>query len=357
MKKLLILCLLALPLLQSCQKTEVTDATVEAVTPNVSSRISVENDYLVFKSLDEFHQTLTNLKDLSNGELDVWENQFANFTSLRKFNNQMIDAYDAITNQQEEQAFWNTYKNLAVVDGEGILEPKLNVGIKTLLNTLGTFKVAGVIYRITADDKVLSIVDGDYSKMNNAMQLTSSNPENGIYLSAISREIRTDNNRNETHTGSTWRPYDDTGDPIGRKKMTTVFEIIDIPLAVANGMFARSFTVTLNIRSYYRGKSNWPWNQKIWRDKTTSLAWQGQWCVESTSGYEYQSPYYPKSAPLNDNDYTFVLQTGTTGNVTTPFSTGTSMGFCNSGTDVLAWMFDDGACCGLSDAWFSRTIQ
>ena len=78
MKKLLILCLLALPLLQSCQKTEVIDeVTQNGATINAKLSLTdatVQNGYLVFESTEHYYNALSEASKMTDSDFAKWAN-------------------------------------------------------------------------------------------------------------------------------------------------------------------------------------------------------------------------------------------------------------------------------------------
>lgn len=366
MKKLVFLCLVALMSFVACQKEEIKDVSNPITSAASKNPIGIENDYLVFNSWDAVDQTLTELEDFDNQELDVWEQQFKGFVSLRNFNNQIQDAYDKINSQQDEQVFWTDYQRYAVLV-DGVIEAKLDLLMGKLLSTEGVIKVGGVLYKYMQDQRIINVLDGDYNKLPEAEKLTVADHENNIRITNYNKTIRgASNDRNDVMETSNWDPYDENyngvNDVGGRKKITATFKIEDQLVYPSNGYQRRSYTVSLRIRSWYRGKNFW--GAKVWKDKETDMAYEGYWCAQSsnnevTYGANTLSPtiasgnYIPT---VHDNDYTYTLRVGSSGTWSNQYPVAPYL-FCdNPNISMTSWIWNDGPCCNIPERWFNCVI-
>ena len=370
MKKLVILCLVALMSFVACQKEEIKDVSNPITSTSSKTPIGTENDYLVFNSWDDVNQTLTELEDFDNRELDVWEQQFKGFISLRNFNNQIQDAYDKINSQQDEQAFWTNYQQYAVLV-DGVIEAKLDLLIGKLLSTEGVIKVGGVLYKYMQDQRIINVLDGDYNKLSEAEKLTVSDPSKNIYVTRVITTIHSNSNdRTDTEERTAYDPGDLNNTSVGRKKLTATLKIEDAEVVLSGGYHRRAYQVSLRMRSWYRGMNFW--GDKVWKDRDTKMAYEGYWCAQTSNngvaygGWVLNPPVNTTSfAPpiLNDNDYTFTLQTGSSSTWPSSISIAPYQ-FCQGPQDIsiVAWIENIGPCCNLADTspdgtrWFSCTI-
>lgn len=192
MKKLLILCLVTLPLLQSCQKTEVIDE----VAPNeatINAKLSlteatVQNGYLVFESAAHYYNALSEASKMTDSDFAKWANSVG-FTSMQVRYNKMLTEYEALGDNakslDEVLAFRKSYSDVAVFEETGEVDIKCAKGIDAhLLDTKGMAKI-GKDLLIYTPTKEIRIIGGNEAKIAEALHTNTSNQAAGILVTPI----------------------------------------------------------------------------------------------------------------------------------------------------------------------------
>ena len=192
MKKLLILCLLALPLLQSCQKTEVIDeVTQNGATINAKLSLTdatVQNGYLVFESTEHYYNALSEASKMTDSDFAKWANSVG-FRSMQVRYNKMLTEYEALGDNaqslDEVLAFRKSYSDVAVFEETGEVDIKCAKGIDAhLLDTKGMVKI-GKDLLIYTPTKEIRIIGGDEAKLAEALHTNTSNQTAGILVMPI----------------------------------------------------------------------------------------------------------------------------------------------------------------------------
>ncbi len=192
MKKLLILCLLALLLLQSCQKTEVIDeVTQNGATINAKLSLTdatVQNGYLVFESTEHYYNALSEASKMTDSDFAKWANSVG-FRSMQVRYNKMLTEYEALGDNaqslDEVLAFRESYSDVAVFEETGEVDIKCAKGIDAhLLDTKGMVKI-GKDLLIYTPTKEIRIIGGDEAKLAEALHTNTSNQTAGILVNPI----------------------------------------------------------------------------------------------------------------------------------------------------------------------------
>lgn len=139
---------------------------------------------LSFGNLEHFNNIFESIMLKDRAELDRWERQIG-FSSMRNKFEQLEDKYATINSQQTLDQFRDQYRNSVVFTDEGEIEMKVDMyHIASLINQSGIVKIGSMIQQFTKN-KVITIGDGDYSKLSTAAQLTESMPDDHMFVSYI----------------------------------------------------------------------------------------------------------------------------------------------------------------------------
>lgn len=96
------------------------------------------------------------------------------------------DLYEQVNSQQALDQFRNEYRSKVRFLEEGDLAMMIDMyHVGSLLNNEGVIQIGGMLQKFY-NDKVISIVDGDFSKLREAETLTATDIEKQIFISPIS---------------------------------------------------------------------------------------------------------------------------------------------------------------------------
>lgn len=141
---------------------------------------------LKFGNLDHFNATFESISKMNRTELDRWERNLG-FVSMRNQFEKIEDQYETVKTEADLQSFRDANRSKVRFSAEGELEMLVDMyHTASLINPQGIVKISGMIQQFT-EDKVITVVDGDLSKLEIAQQLKESEPAQSIYISTIDR--------------------------------------------------------------------------------------------------------------------------------------------------------------------------
>ncbi|NRB46074.1 MAG: hypothetical protein HRU41_00255 [Saprospiraceae bacterium] len=139
---------------------------------------------LKFGNLEHFNATLGSISKMNRKALDKWERSLS-FVSMRNQFESLEDQYVTITTEAELQRFKDANRTKVQFSEEGELEMLVDMyHVGSLINPQGIIQISSMIQQFTRD-KVITIVDGDHSKLAIAHGLQESDPAQSIYISPI----------------------------------------------------------------------------------------------------------------------------------------------------------------------------
>jgi hypothetical protein len=190
MKKLALFSLIAL-LGISCSKENHFFNEIEISDTNqLTEKSPVEkvNDYLVFKDWEAFQDIMSDLADKTTQEVKTWEADL-DFISMRNSFELADEELGAITDEAQIDDFINKYTGKIKFIDEGrdkSIEPLVNISsLLPLLNPKGILMVDQVIHQFLPDGRLIMIGDGDFSKLENAKTMTTSDENNHIFIAKV----------------------------------------------------------------------------------------------------------------------------------------------------------------------------
>lgn len=344
------------------------DPAAAVLQPELSQHISVENGYLAFTDFEHLSTVRRALSQKSNLDLDAWEATMPDFSSLRRFNRTMCDAYEKIGSRADEHAFWSKYDGLATFDEDSLLRPKLDMNsLGTVLNEAGIFKVGAMVYQFNADGTLLNVAERSFTTTDALKTIRSADPKKGIYISKYraTSYAQAGNSRADDENRYCYRPATSPNDEIARKRNKTRVIITDIEIFLGGNTHRRVYDTEVQVEALYRGKNFW--GTKVWKHYDTDLKWEGQWIVVSNPLYiySYVSPYCYSTTQVGDHVYTWLMQDDWNSDdwpTSTPIPPLTVMlggiaGAPNNGTYIKGAMLDKTPCCGLGQAWLQCVLN
>lgn len=174
----------ALFALKSCEQQELLNSAGTTESNLVHSNdlnsinIQVEDETLVFESAQDYYSAIEIANGMDRGQLDAWEESIG-FTSTRNWYNQAIDDMELDIKRANLKT---KYSNKVYFDEEEDIDPLYGLyHIGTFLNQGGIVKIKNSIIKYTRD-RLISIPDGDVSKLEKAMTMKKDNPAQGIYV-------------------------------------------------------------------------------------------------------------------------------------------------------------------------------
>jgi hypothetical protein len=146
---------------------------------------------LQFANYDHFNYILKTISGMNGAELDKWEETLG-FTSMRNEFDQAENRYDEITTERALDEFKRNYADKVHFLEEGDIEIPIGMyHVGSLVNNEGIVKL-GEMIQVFNREKVITIVDGDYSKVSYAELLDETDQEENIYISPLkSQAVRT----------------------------------------------------------------------------------------------------------------------------------------------------------------------
>lgn len=182
----------------SCNKDEMSSFPEEEMaaeaTPLTSSLphiIQIEDDYLVFADQEHFNNTLKELKNKSQEELNEWEEALG-FKSVRYYRQQAIKETSETETLAEYESVRQKYSNKARFNEDGTIQMLINIApLSNILNINGLVKIGDLLHQYT-ENKVVAIKGSDKAKLKAAQSKIETDKDNDIYVGKV--EVRTVNN-------------------------------------------------------------------------------------------------------------------------------------------------------------------
>ncbi len=156
----------------------------EILTPTTSQT------YLSFDTWEDFMSTLDKL-NTDEAFLKEWQ-ESREITTLQAYEEQMDTDFEKVTDDASFKVFSDKYDGYFTFE-DRTLRSAYKLGyLKYLLNEKGIVKINGMIQQFLPDDKVITIGDGDESKLEVAKKMTKSDEANHIFIGQINRSFSPD---------------------------------------------------------------------------------------------------------------------------------------------------------------------
>lgn len=196
------LLLVIIALLTSCNlEDEVLSpkGTENPFTSWESKNPILENDYLVFENLDHLMAYASKIQKLTESEKLNWETNLG-FLSMQTVYEEFLayseasieTGYDMSLDQIRDK-----YKDVLIIEDDGTFFLNASVSLHAnILNQQGLVKVGNVLQK-HMKNRTIIIKDGDLNKLPMAMDLSVSDPKQGIFVNYV-----TDNANLKVRCGS-----------------------------------------------------------------------------------------------------------------------------------------------------------
>ena len=139
---------------------------------------------LKFGNTEHFKTTLDSISKMNSTALNRWESQVG-FVSMRNQFDKLEEQYEHIRSQEQLDQFRNTNRSKVRFSSEGEIQMLVDMyHVGSLINPNGLVQVGPMVQQFTAD-RVISIGDGDITKLERARSLTESAVSEEIYISPI----------------------------------------------------------------------------------------------------------------------------------------------------------------------------
>lgn len=156
----------------------------EVLTPTNSQT------YLSFDTWEDFMSTLDRL-NTDEAFLKEWQ-ESQKITTLQAYEEQMDTDFEKVIDEASFKMFSDKYDGYFTFE-DRTLRTTYKLGyLKCLLNEKGIVKINGMIQQFLPDDRVITIGDGDESKLEIAKKMTTSDEANHIFIGQINRSFSPD---------------------------------------------------------------------------------------------------------------------------------------------------------------------
>ena len=184
LQSVIILITVTFVMFQSCEKkkiaTEISEETVEQKKPTTIdiSTIEMEGNMLNFKNEDEYFNAIQTLSEMTEEELDKWENNMG-FYSLRTRINNAMDDIDNAQTKEEYQSLLDKYNDIIEINAENSVRPIITDLIYTsITNEYGIYKTDKVLNKLTREHIVSASIE-DYNTLVN-IKFTDNDFDNNL---------------------------------------------------------------------------------------------------------------------------------------------------------------------------------
>jgi hypothetical protein len=157
----------------------------ETMTPTSDSQ-----KYISFDTWEDFMSTLEKLTT-DEAFLHDWQRN-QSITTLQTFEEQMDADFEKVTDEVSFNVFSKKYDGYFTFEDRTVRSTYKLGYIKHLLNEKGIVKIGNMIQQFLPDDRVITIGDGDETKLEVAKKMTKSDEANHIFISQINRSFSPD---------------------------------------------------------------------------------------------------------------------------------------------------------------------
>lgn len=280
---------------------------------DLNAKITVMDGILVFETADGFGKTIDFLEKATPSEISKWENTLTGFTSVTKHYNDVRKAMFDGGNLDSLQAL---YAGQVILKNDGTIEPIIENGVTfgRIINEKGMYKVGRTTIKYS-NNMVISILDGDESKLGRAISTLKQDTSNGIYIHPLKLGVLSPNSSNNTTAVQMRNSFCTDGCPISEDgngpgataqdrddsdedtyKMVGKFEIHDNSTPILPNGYGIGYTRFVNIHVTTRiTLEKWvkpflkSWR---WSEQGTGIAWGFGWEIQTrVDGYNGLYPY------------------------------------------------------------------
>ncbi len=163
----------ALTIFNGCQKDEHV-LIDEQLQNEVKPDVYVENGYLVLKDLNVIDRVMKTLNNMNQEQVLVWEKQLG-FESARTYYDKIFKDSEKIKTVEGIISFREKYKDVFIWNEIDPTDfsfdyPFYHTNLVPLMNKDGLLKIGQSLFKYNKENRI-TIVDGDISKLDEAMKL------------------------------------------------------------------------------------------------------------------------------------------------------------------------------------------
>lgn len=202
-KKMINMLAITLIAFQSCQKMTQNDTEVgdklgkTTITENIFTiadiDVKVKNGTLHFTETSDIIANINKITDMNGQEFAKFEKE-AGYKSLASSLEEAYEAFDKLKTEDDLEAWQNKYKDIVELR-DSIVTPLIQGdAYQKIANRSGEYFLGDAYVKVT-EEKLITIVDGDKTKLTQALNLNESELDNGIMINKIvSKRLILDNN-------------------------------------------------------------------------------------------------------------------------------------------------------------------
>jgi hypothetical protein len=243
----------------------------EAMTPTTDSQ-----KYISFDTWEDFMSTLEKLTT-DEAFLHDWQRN-QSITTLQAFEEQMDTDFEKVTDEISFNVFSKKYDGYFTFEDRTVHSTYKLGYIKYLVNEKGIVKIGNMIQQFLPDDRVITIGDGDETKLEIAKKMIKSDEANHIFIGQITRKksedkINISDNCNKISSNGDWKVE---GEMVFANWATPIYYY-----STFTGVFNIGWNISVEVTSYndgifgwYKKKSNLGINGSftVWIDNVTNTS-------------------------------------------------------------------------------------
>ena len=194
---------LLLLFITSCEQSEIIQYDKTLDQPTGIKNVRVVNGELHFTNPDTYFDDVKRIFDMNEKELDEWESLIG-FRSLRSIINDAHDAAGELTTADQIPAWKEKYRDVVSIEDSTVTAIIQDGYYQTIANRMGEYMIGDTYVKVLAD-RTLMILDGDRSRLGEALEMDQSDFDKGILVidngSTYEIELRTSCGSNQTQSG------------------------------------------------------------------------------------------------------------------------------------------------------------